>query len=233
MEYVETASPTTLASWCSKFDFGGIYDGLVAIPAKFAGRTTTSTLAITQAGADLGVLALADARNAPAFHNVAFALTTRAAFRIGELHHAKRPREHTPECPLRFSQRRNDHCVPSGTIGHGGADGGGAFTLLLGRGVGCFLFPILQSPSMTDTVFTTRLDEMEAIANGLLTKVKAEFLREHLRLALRDIEEARAWVRLDENSGLAEVVAGFAANRIAYVEQVVTLKGYDAVVMGG
>lgn len=85
---------------------------------------------------------------------------------------------------------------------------------------------------MTDHL-TAQLNEAEAQAKALLEKVTSSYLRSHLELAVRDVEEARIWLSLDEpNAAIAGACCLDAFGRISRVQKVVAIKGYNAKAAG-
>ena len=87
--------------------------------------------------------------------------------------------------------------------------------------------------AVTTESLAHRLDTLEETAKGLIRGVSAESLQGHLRLALRDVEEARLWMKVRDFEKRPHVVAivttaaNFAQARIEYVQSVVAAYGWD------
>lgn len=85
---------------------------------------------------------------------------------------------------------------------------------------------------MTDHL-TAQLNDVEAQAKALLAMVKSAYLRGHLELAVRDVEEARIWLSLDDpNPAVAGAQCLAAIERIAIVRKVIAIRGYNAQAAG-
>lgn len=74
---------------------------------------------------------------------------------------------------------------------------------------------------------TAQLNDAETHAKALLSLVTSSYLRGHLELAARDVDEARIWLSLNDQA-IAGSCCLNALGRIDHVRKVIAIYGYNA-----